>query len=108
MVRQIERENTMTPKQAKHYAKWLKTMQAIGGSIRTEPHSTGREVTFRKADLKKSLTMVFDICEDGKVTNLWFDIYDQNGGFLIKHSKFAASKVADLFADKLQAIEASA
>jgi hypothetical protein len=100
----------MNTKQAKHYRHWVELLKPLGASIRGEKHPTDDmfEMTFHKSSQRKgySLTMVFNLCGNGKVDNLWFDIYTpQQNGVLIKHNKYAASKTADLFIENFEALQ---
>jgi len=100
----------MNTKQNKHYRQWVELLKPIGASIRGEKHPNDDmfEMTFHKSSQRKgySLTMVFNLCGNGKVNNLWFDIYTpQQNGVLIKHNKYAASKTADLFIEKFEALQ---
>lgn len=100
----------MNNKQAKHYRQWVELLKPVGASIRGEKHLTSDmfEMTFHKSSQRKgySLTMVFNLCEAGKVENLWFDIYTpKQNGFLIRHDKYPANKTAGLFIEKFEALQ---
>ena len=98
----------MNNKQAKHYRQWIELLKPVGASIRGEKHQIDEmfEMTFHKSGRDYSLTMVFNFCENGKVENLWFDIYTpKQNGFLIRHNKYPANKTANLFIEKFESLQ---